>query len=154
MGQEVERKFLVTGDGWRRDADEGTPMCQGYLNRDKQRTVRVRVAGRLAWLTVKGLTRGAVRAEYEYPIPPEEARELLALCEPPLIEKRRHRVEHAGMTWEVDVFDGDNAGLLVAEVELASPDQDFERPGWVGDEVTDDPRYYNANLVERPFRTW
>ncbi|REJ88182.1 MAG: CYTH domain-containing protein [Planctomycetota bacterium] len=153
MPLEIERKFLVRGTDWRQA--EGTPYRQGYLNTAKERTVRVRTAGNIACLTIKGETEGASRAEYEYPVPFEDAEKMLdSLCERPLIEKTRHRVEHEGLIWEVDEFGGENAGLVIAEVELESEDQDFARPSWVGDEVTDDPRYFNANLVSHPYSEW
>lgn len=153
MAEEIERKFLVTSRDWR--SGESTEYRQGYLSLDKERTVRVRVAGDKAYLTIKGITRGATRREFEYAIPPADARELLAgLCRHPLIEKRRYRLEYGGLTWEIDEFFGDNAGLVVAEVELEHEDQPFERPPWLGEEVTDDPRYYNANLVENPYCNW
>lgn len=144
MGIEIERKFLVKGDGWREAP--GIRYVQGYLNRDKRRTVRVRIEGERACLTVKGISTGMVRAEYEYQIPVADARELLALCEPPLIEKRRHVVEYHGSRWEVDAFEGGLAGLVLAEIELTAPDQPFARPDWLGEEVTGDPRYFNSNL--------
>ncbi len=153
MGIEIERKFLVAGDGWRGHG-RSTRICQGYLNRDKARTVRVRIAGEQAFLTVKGLSAGAVRAEFEYAIPPADAQQLLALCDGPVIDKVRHAVEHEGLVWEIDEFLGDNQGLLLAEVELRSEDQAFARPAWAGEEVTDDPRYYNSNLAEHPFTRW
>jgi adenylate cyclase len=153
MGKEIERKFLVTGQAWR--SGSGVEYRQGYLNDDKERTVRVRTAGDQAWLTIKGITRGATRSEYEYAIPFDEANTLLdELCLRPLIEKRRYRVDHAGGIWEVDEFFGDNEGLVVAEIELDSEDQPFARPGWLGEEVTGDPRYYNVNLVAHPYRSW
>lgn len=144
MGIEIERKFLVTGDGWR--GGQATPYSQGYLNRDKHRTVRVRLAGERGYLTVKGITTGCSRAEFEYEIPVADARQLLALCEPPLIEKLRHVVDFHGNRWEVDEFLGELAGLVLAEIELTASDQPFDRPGWLGKEVTGDERYYNANL--------
>ena len=152
MGLEIERKFLVTGDGWR--TESGLLTRQGYLNRAPGRTVRVRVAGGRAWLTIKGLTTGAVRAEYEYEIPPEDARELLALCDGALIEKTRHVVPWRGFDWQVDEFHGANSGLVVAEIELPAADAPFERPAWVGAEVTGDHRYYNASLVSAPYSSW
>ena len=152
MGMEIERKFLVRGDGWR--TGPGTACCQGYLNRDKQRTVRVRILGDAAFLTIKGPSVDAVRPEFEYPIPVADARELLALCERPLIEKRRHCVEHGGLTWEVDEFLDENAGLVVAEVELPAPDHPVTLPDWVGDEVTRDHRYSNSSLSCHPYATW
>ena len=152
MGIEIERKFLVVGDAWR--AAPALPFAQGYLNRDKQRTVRVRIVEDAAWLTIKGASVGATRSEFEYPIPVADARQLLALCDGPLVRKRRRIVVHAGATWEIDEFEGDNAGLVVAEIELAAEDAAFERPAWLGAEVTHDPRYFNSNLAAAPFSTW
>lgn len=154
MGTEIERKFLVVGDAWRVLA---RPMHfrQGYLSSVKERTVRVRLSGDRATLTIKGLTVGATRSEFEYEIPPAEADEILEqLCERPLIEKNRYVIETPDATWEVDEFLGVNQGLVVAEIELADEGQVFDRPNWIGAEVTDDPKYYNANLVARPFSTW
>lgn len=148
MPLEIERKFLVTGTAWR--TPDGQRLVQGYLNRDKARTVRVRIAGPLAFLTIKGATTGASRAEFEYPVPLADAEALLALCEGPLIEKIRHRVAFGGLLWEVDEFLGHLAGLVVAEVELDREDQTVDLPPWVGAEVTHDPRYFNSNLVNRP----
>ena len=152
MGIEIERKFLVVGDAWRQAP--GTAYAQGYLNRDKQRTVRVRVVEDAAWLTVKGASVGATRAEFEYPIPVADAHELLALCDGPLVRKLRRVVVHAGATWEIDEFEGDNAGLVVAEIELASEETHFEPPPWLGAEVTHDARYFNSNLAAAPYSTW
>ena len=163
MGREIERKFLVQGDGggdgWR--TKEGLHYRQGYLSTEKARTVRVRLvaskASGAAWgyLTIKGKSTGASRAEYEYAIPPQDAHELLeTLCHQPLIEKIRHRITAGNDTWEVDEFLGVNAGLIIAEIELAEPDQPFTHPSWLGREVTDDPRYYNSNLVAHPFSSW
>lgn len=152
MSTEIERKFLVTGSEWKQA--EPTHYCQGYLNRDIDRTVRVRVAGETGFLTIKGLTTGASRPEFEYSIPLEDAKALLLLCDGPLIEKYRRVVPHAGMNWEVDEFLGENEGLVVAEIELKSEDQEFHLPTWVGREVTAERRYYNASLSERPFRSW
>ena len=152
MAIEIERKFLVVGDAWR-DAP-GVAYAQGYLNRDKARTVRVRLAGGRAWLTVKGASTGATRAEFEYEIPPADAEQLLALCDGPLVRKLRRVVVHAGSTWEVDEFLGENAGLVVAEIELPSEDAPFEPPPWLGAEVTHDPRYFNSNLAAQPFSGW
>ncbi len=152
MGIEIERKFLVVGDDWR--AAPALPYAQGYLNRDKHRTVRVRIVEDAAWLTVKGASAGATRAEFEYPIPVADAEQLLALCDGPLVRKLRRVVLHAGLAWEIDEFLGDNAGLVVAEIELASEDQAFEPPPWLGAEVTDDVRYFNSNLAATPFSTW
>ena len=152
MGVEIERKFLVVGDDWR--AAPAVPYAQGYLNRDKQRTVRVRIVQDQAWLTVKGANSGATRAEFEYAIPLADAQQLLALCDGPLVRKQRRVVAHAGATWEIDEFEGDNAGLVVAEIELPSEDAPFEPPPWLGSEVTHDPRYFNSSLATAPFSTW
>ncbi|WP_457442199.1 CYTH domain-containing protein [Roseateles sp. P5_E4] len=154
MGIEIERKFLVTGDGWRSPTERQTRFSQGYLSRDPARTVRVRIAGERAFLTIKGATQGATRAEFEYEIPLIDARQLLALCDGPLVEKIRHLCPHEGMTWEVDEFLGANAGLVVAEIELAAEGQVFARPDWLGAEVTGDGRYVNANLAVNPFTRW
>ncbi len=152
MAIEIERKFLVHGDGWR-DAP-AVFYSQGYLNRAKERTVRVRIAGEEAFLTIKGVTTGASRAEFEYPIPLWDARNLLALCEQPLVEKYRRKILHEGFVWEVDEFLGDNAGLVIAEIELPAEDTLFSKPQWAGVEVTSDPRYYNANLAAQPYSRW
>lgn len=154
MGEEIERKFLVTGDGWR-EAGAGVRYRQGFLSTDPERTVRVRIAGDKGSLTIKGRTHGARRAEFEYEIPTADAQQMLdTLCKRPLIEKVRHTVTSGTHTWEIDVFEGDNRGLVIAELELESEDEHFEKPDWVGTEVTEDPRYFNSNLVERPFTTW
>ncbi|PLY42374.1 adenylate cyclase [Janthinobacterium sp. ROICE36] len=154
MGVEIERKFLLQGDAWR-GLGQAVLLRQGYLSSARERVVRVRIEGEQAMLTIKGANVGATRGEWEYPIPLADAVELLdGLCEQPLIEKVRHRIEHAGMVWEVDEFLGANAGLIVAEIELASEDQPFEKPDWVGAEVSGDARYYNANLIRQPFSQW
>jgi adenylate cyclase len=154
MGREIERKFLVRGDGWRPGA-RTVFYRQGYLLAEAGRTIRVRVQGDQAFLTIKGRTETIARLEYEYPIPVADAHEMLErLCRQPFVEKYRSTIEHAGMTWEVDEFLGENQGLIVAEVELESEDQVVERPEWVGEEVTHDPRYLNANLATYPFARW
>lgn len=150
MSAEIERKFLVVGDSWR-DGSPGVRMAQGYLSLDVERTVRVRRAGNDAWITVKGRTVGITRAEFEYPIPPDDARDLLNLCLPSTIDKTRHRVSFHGHLWEIDVFHGANEGLVLAEVELADTADRPELPPWVGEEVSSDVRYFNANLATRPF---
>ncbi len=154
MSKEIERKFLVSGTAWKAGAN-GRRVRQGYLSVERDRTVRVRAVGDRGWLTVKGPTVGLARAEYEYEVPLADADAMLSdLCTPPLIEKTRYEVCHAGHRWEIDEFHGANEGLVVAEIELASEDEAFERPPWLGAEVSDDPRYFNANLVRRPFSTW
>ncbi|RTL45480.1 MAG: CYTH domain-containing protein [Burkholderiales bacterium] len=154
MGIEIERKFLVVSEAWREQASQATPFSQGYLSRDPARTVRVRIAGPRAFLTIKGPTTGAARAEFEYPVPVEDARQLLALSDGPVVEKVRHLCLVDGMTWEVDEFLGANAGLVVAEIELVSESQAFTRPAWLGAEVTGDGRYVNANLAVHPYQGW
>lgn len=154
MGEEIERKFLVSGEAWRQTA-EGTRYRQGFLSTEPERTVRVRVAGPRGSITVKGKNVGARRAEFEYEIPVADAERMLdSLCKRPLIEKVRYVLAVGAHTWEIDVFEGDNAGLVVAEIELRREDEAFERPEWVGDEVTGDPRYFNSNLVANPYRAW
>lgn len=147
MGVEIERKFLVASDAWRQTADAGTAIEQGYLARGPQMLVRVRLAGDNGWLTLKERTAGPVRAEYEYPIPAEDARALLALCAPHVLRKRRHRLPAGALCWEIDVFEPPHKGLVMAEIELADPDQGFARPAWLGREVTSDPAYTNAALA-------
>jgi len=152
MSIEIERKFLVAGEAWRQSS--GVRFSQGYLNRDKDRTVRVRLTGERAFLTIKGRTEGASRVEFEYEIPFADGQELLMLCERPLIEKIRRVISHGGATWEVDEFLGENAGLVVAEIELQSEGQSFVRPEWLGEEVTHDARYFNSSLSLRPYGSW
>ncbi|MDR1312085.1 MAG: CYTH domain-containing protein [Burkholderiaceae bacterium] len=155
MGVEIERKFLLADDSWRTQADAGHIIRQGYLCSDPMRLVRVRVMDEQAFITVKRSVDGLFRNEWEYAIPLADAREMLDnLCERPLIEKVRYHVVHAGMLWEIDEFDGENAGLRVAEIELASVDQVFDPPAWLGREVTADKRYYNASLVQYPYQAW
>lgn len=155
MAREIERKFLVTGEGWRQGVERSVRYRQGYLSSDKGCSIRVRVSEAGAHLNIKSATLGVQRHEFEYAIPLADAHEMLdTLCSGPLIEKTRHYVPHGGHLWEVDVFEGDNAGLVVAEIELAREDEPFERPDWVGEEVSQDPRYYNVCLVEHPYKTW
>lgn len=154
MGVEIERKFLAKGDQWK-SLGQGVLLRQGYLSSAPERIVRVRIEDESAMLTIKGRTSGAMRSEWEYPIPMTDAEAFLgALCERPIIEKRRYRIPHEGMLWEVDEFLGENAGLVVAEIELTTEDQAFARPDWVGEEVTHDARYFNANLLRHPYSKW
>jgi CYTH domain-containing protein len=154
MAKEIERKFLVKDDGWR-GLDCGQQYRQGYLSTIKERTVRVRTAGAKGFITVKGINLGATRSEYEYGIPLSDAHEMLDhLCERPLIEKTRYRIVIGDVTWEIDEFEGENRGLITAEVELQDENQAISIPAWIGQEVTGDPRYYNANLVAKPFAKW
>lgn len=161
MATEIERKFLVTGDGWRDAAHAVVPMAQAYLNDQaamdaglQKASMRVRIAGDAAFLNIKSRALGHTRLEFDYPIPVADAQALLDLCVAGRIEKRRHLVHHGGHLWEVDEFLGDNAGLVVAEVELQAADEAFARPGWLGREVTDSPRHYNLALATRPFSAW
>lgn len=154
MATEIERKFLVKGDEWRK-LGKGTVYRQGYLSTVKERVVRVRTIDDKGYLTIKGITTGATRLEFEYEIPVEDANQMLdELCERPLIEKTRYVVEYGGLTWEIDEFAGENQGLILAEVELSSEDQQIELPDWIGEEVTGDPRYFNSNLIKHPFTRW
>lgn len=154
MAKEIERKFLVKLAAWTPQSG-GKYYKQGYLNSQKERVVRVRIAGDKGQLTIKGITTGVTRAEFEYPISIEDAGLMLDnLCEKPLIEKHRHKEVHGGKTWEIDVFHGDNEGLVVAEIELGSEDEAFERPTWLGEEVSSDPRYFNSNLLKNPYKSW
>lgn len=154
MSTEIERKFLVTGDAYRRLVP-GIRIRQGYLNADPDRTVRVRIAGEKATIAVKGRNAGISRLEFEYEIPKADAELMLdRLAVRPLIEKVRYRVPYEDRVWEVDEFFGANAGLVVAEVELDREDAPLLKPGWVGDEVSDDPRYYNSNLMVNPYSSW
>ncbi|HEX5419911.1 MAG TPA: CYTH domain-containing protein [Gammaproteobacteria bacterium] len=155
MGREIELKFLVAGDGWRDAAARRISMVQGYLADSARSSVRVRIAGERAWLNIKGGGLVASRPEFEYFIPADEAAEMLeSLCDGPLVEKTRHVVPHGGFEWEVDEFHGRNRGLVVAEIELEHEGQPFERPSWLGSEVTHLARYYNVSLVKRPFSEW
>ncbi len=154
MAKEIERKFLVSGEAWRELAT-GTYYRQGYLSTAKERSVRVRTIDDRAFLTVKGVARGLTRREYEYEIPRADAVELLDdLCLQPIVEKHRFKIEHGGLTWEVDEFHGVNQGLVVAEVELESEEQEVAKPDWVSEDVSDDRRYYTANLIANPYTTW
>jgi adenylate cyclase len=154
MPQEIERKFLVTSPGFKLGA-RSTRYRQGYLVTDPRRSVRVRVGGGEAFVTIKGPTSGATRQEYEYPIPVAHAAEILErLALAPVIDKTRHVLEVDGLVWEVDEFHGENEGLVIAEVELHSEDQPITLPEWVGEEVTSDARYFNQSLVENPYSSW
>jgi adenylate cyclase len=166
MALEIERKFLVLDDAWRGQAKKVIPMAQGYLNDQasmsagaaggvvQQVSVRVRLEGDEARLNFKSRAIGHTRQEFDYPIPAQDARALLDLCVGGMIDKRRHLVEHLGHLWEIDEFLGENAGLVVAEVELDAGDEWFERPAWLGVEVTDSTRYYNLALASRPYSQW
>lgn len=153
MGLEIERKFLLKNEDWR---SLGVPVhyAQGYLVADGERTVRVRVAGSKGFLTIKGQTQGFSRKEFEYEVPVDEALEMLKLCSIPMVEKYRTKVLFDDKIWEVDEFEGDNKGLIMAEIELKSEDESFAIPPWIGLEVTGDIRYYNSFLARNPFKNW
>jgi adenylate cyclase len=154
MGKEIERKFLVIGNAWR-ELSEGELFRQGYISTVKERVVRVRTVGNNGTLTIKGITVRGSRLEYEYEIPVKEANKLLeTYCKQPIIEKRRYTIPYGGFIWEVDEFQGGNKGLIVAEIELADIDQEFPKPDWIGEDVTDDPRYFNSNLIAKPYTMW
>ncbi len=154
MGVEIERKFLVTSDRWRELAPR-VLYRQGYIPTQSGRTVRVRVAGDQAFITIKGASEGIARSEFEYSIPVEDANEILnGLCALPLIEKYRCKIEIDGLVWEVDEFLDENQGLIIAEVELENADQAIDLPDWIGEDVSHDARYYNSNLVNHPFSRW
>lgn len=155
MGIEIERKFLLRNNDWRTQADEGTAFCQGYLCEAGPGSVRVRIEGQQANINIKSATLDMSRLEYEYPIPLADAQHMLQhVCIRPVIEKTRYHVQFSGKLWEIDVFAGDNDGLIVAEIELDHVDEAFEQPPWIGEEVTEDTRYYNVCLVKHPFKDW
>lgn len=153
MGIEIERKFLVTGDGWRLGA-EGTTFCQGYLSRSPDATVRVRMEGDDSFLTIKGPLKGICRSEFEYKIPFEDAEKLLLLCITPLVIKTRYQIHYKKQLWEVDEFHGENEGLILAEIELTNPEETVHLPPWLGKEVSSEMRYYNSSLAMNPFKKW
>jgi adenylate cyclase len=154
MGVEIERKYLVAGDSWRSQVVSATRIVQGYLARGDV-TVRARIRGERAYLTIKGRSQGIARSEFEYEIPVPDAEAMLTeLAEGPVVEKTRHLIDVGGHTWELDVFAGANEGLVMAEIELADADEQFDLPQWAGEEVSDDPRYYNVNLAREPFSQW
>ncbi len=153
MGVEIERKFLVKSDSWKAANPNGLHCKQGYLVADGKRTVRARIMGDVGYLTVKGATSSISRMEFEYEVDQPDAAYMLMLCDD-VVEKTRYFVEHDGNTWELDVFEGANEGLIMAELELESEDQTFELPDWAGEEVSGDKRYYNAYLSRNPFKSW
>lgn len=153
MAQEIERKFLLCSDAWR-EGHVGLAIAQGYLSTDPDRTVRIRIAGQQAFITVKSRPIGISRAEFEYEIPLSDARAMLSLCLPSTIEKTRYRVPYGAHLWEIDEFHGANQGLIVAEVELQNSDEKIERPPWIGMEVSEDRRYSNSQLAQMPYRDW
>ncbi len=153
MNLEIERKFLVIGDSWKKTGSR-KKYWQGYLATDRKGTVRVRTIGNRGFLTIKGKTTGISRKEFEYEIPLQDALELLKMCRETPIEKYRYTLEFEGFIWEIDEFLAENRGLVVAEIELETEEQEFSKPAWLGKEVSDDPRFYNAQLVKNPYSTW
>jgi adenylate cyclase len=155
MGMEIERKFLVRGDAWRSQTMGETRLKQGYLANEANASVRVRTGGDKAYLNIKSRTLGVRRAEFEYEVPLEDAERMLEqIAIQPFIDKTRYKIRHGDHVWELDVFHGANAGLVVAEIELAAEDEVFALPDWAAEEVSEDPRYYNVNLVEHPYSSW
>ena len=155
MAREIERKFLVTGDSWKENIKRTDHIIQGYLANTDRGSIRVRIAADEGSLSIKSMTLGISRIEYDYPIPLDDARNLIAnFCMQPVIEKLRYYVEHDKHVWEIDVFERENQGLIVAEIELSEPEEAFHKPDWIGAEVSDDPRYYNVCLVEHPYLKW
>jgi adenylate cyclase len=154
MGLEIERKFLLKNTDWKSEADEGTLIKQGYLNSHIERTVRVRISNNKGEITIKGKTNNLTRKEFEYQIPLEEAISLIKLCEQPIIEKTRFLIKQGNLKWEIDEFEGDNKGLTVAEIELENESQNFDKPDWIGQEVSQDAKYYNSSLLSNPFKNW
>ncbi len=154
MGLEIERKFLLKNSDWEKLIDEKITIRQGYLNSDIERTVRVRITNKSAFLTIKSKTQNTTRQEFEYAIPFEDGESLLKLCEAPLIEKTRFIVKYQGRVWEVDRFEGDNKGLEIAEIELENEDENVELPEWIDEEVSHDVRFYNSSLIKNPYKNW
>lgn len=155
MGIEIERKFLVNNNQWLELCDAGKEYIQGYIFGSTKASVRIRLEGENAFINIKSLTLGIERMEYEYPVTRDDALEMLeTLCEKPLITKIRYKLDYDGKCWEIDVFSGDNTGLVVAEIELNSINEKFSIPQWIGKEVSDDIRYYNVNLVQHPYKVW
>ncbi|WP_043639386.1 CYTH domain-containing protein [Chromobacterium haemolyticum] len=153
MAVEIERRFIVVGNDWRGLAP-GVQYRQGYLSVEKERTVRVRVVGDQAWLTLKSNISNVSRHEFEYPVPLADAQTIMGAMCPMVVDKLRHRIEHGGFIWEVDEFFGDNAGLVLAEIELPDESTPFDKPAWIGEEVTEDGRYTNAYLSKTPYSRW
>ncbi|MDF7822465.1 CYTH domain-containing protein [Pontiellaceae bacterium B12227] len=154
MAIEIERKFLVKDDSWKSAVRKSLVCKQGYLVTDRDKTVRIRIMGEKAYLTIKGATYGLSRSEFEYEIPVMDADGMLQFCAELPVEKTRHYIEHGGMTWELDVFESANTGLIMAEIELESEDQSFDLPEWAGEEVSGDERYFNGYLSRRPYSLW
>jgi adenylate cyclase len=154
MAIEIERKYLLKNDSWNKEVSSKNKIAQGYLNSTPERTVRVRITKNKGFLTIKSKNEGSFRKEFEYEIPLQDAEELVLLCELPIIEKTRYFVKRDNHTWEIDIFEGENKGLEVAEIELSQENETYEIPSWIGKEVTTETKYYNSKLVNSPFLTW
>lgn len=154
MAVEIERKFLIKNDSWKKEFSSRNKIIQGYLNSIPERTVRIRITKNKGFLTVKSKNKGSFRKEFEYEIPLLDAKELVLLCEQPIIEKTRHLINQGIHIWEIDVFEGENKGLEVAEIELSQENETFSIPSWIGKEVTEETKYYNSQLIENPFSNW
>ena len=155
MATEIERKFLLLNKGWQANIDSASHIVQGYLASNESSSTRIRIQDDKANINIKSATLGISRTEFEYAIPVEDAQLMLDdLCIKPVIEKTRFTVEQKNHIWEIDVFSGDNEGLIVAEIELSSPDEAFIKPSWLGEEVSNDVRYYNVSLVKNPYKDW
>ena len=155
MALEIEHKFLIDNDDWKQHSRESVDYKQGYLSSDKTRSIRVRISNHKAWLNIKSATIGTSRQEYEYEIPLDEGQEIIdTLCIKPIIEKTRYFVPYQQHLWEIDVFSGDNEGLIVAEIELSEVGEHFFKPSWLGKEVTEELKYYNNSLCSNPYKNW
>lgn len=155
MAIEIERKYLLANESWREQVQSSQPMRQGYMIGSEKASVRVRISGNSAKLNIKSAELGITRKEYEVDLPLDDAREILdSLCQKPVLEKTRYLVPMGKHTWEIDEFEGENQGLIVAEIELSSVDEEFAKPDWLGAEVSDDPRYYNVSLAKHPYKNW
>jgi adenylate cyclase len=154
MGLEIERKFLIKNDSWKNEIKKTISIRQGYLNSEVERTVRIRIQGERGVLTIKGKNQNVTRKEFEYQIPLDDALNLLSMCEKPIIEKTRFLIPSNRSTWEIDVFDGENKGLVIAEIELTSEEESFDIPNWLGEEVSSESKYYNSSLITNPYGNW
>lgn len=155
MALEIERKYLVINDKWKENILSESVLKQGYIAHQPNATVRVRIADSTAYLNIKSATTGITRAEFEYQIPLADAEQILEqVADSPFIDKTRYKVQWGNHVWDLDLFAGENQGLIMAEVELSSEDESFELPPWAGEEVSGDPRYYNASLVKHPYSQW
>ena len=154
MGLEIERKFLLKNNSWKKEIKETIFIRQGYLNSKVERTVRIRIQGEQGVLTIKGKNQNVTRKEFEYQIPLDDALHLISMCEKPVIEKTRFLISSNRCTWEIDVFDGENKGLVIAEIELSSEEESFDIPNWLGKEVSSESKYYNSSLITNPYSKW